>query len=125
MSQINQVTGLAVPRIKVKFGTAGIRGVTGRKFPKETIAVCFAVHQLLGEGKFGLGYDSRKTSVILANIASSAMNWYGSDVESYGMIPTPVLAFNIKNSKLHAGFSVTASTIPQSCRSEGVRDRWH
>ena len=113
MSQVDQVTGLASPRIKVKFGTAGIRGVYGQEVSiKETIAVCFAVHQLLGEGKFGLGYDSRKTSVILANVASSAMNWYGSDVESYGMIPTPVLAFNIKNSKLHAGFSVTASHNP-------------
>ena len=113
MSQVNQATGLAVPRIKVKFGTAGIRGVYGQEVSiRETIAVCFAVHQLLGEGRFGLGYDSRKTSIILANIASSAMNWYGSDVESYGMIPTPVIAFNIKNSKLHAGFSVTASHNP-------------
>jgi phosphomannomutase/phosphoglucomutase len=66
----------------------------------------------MGQGKFGVGYDSRKTSSILANIACSAMNWYGSDVEDYGMIPTPVLAFNIKNSKLHAGFSVTASHNP-------------
>jgi phosphomannomutase len=113
VSQVDQATGLLVPQIKVKFGTAGIRGVYGQEVStKETIAVCFAVHQLLGEGKFGLGYDSRKTSIILANAASSAMNWYGSDVESYGMIPTPVLAFNIKNSKLHAGFSVTASHNP-------------
>jgi phosphomannomutase len=79
---------------------------------RETISVCFAVNQLLGEGRFGLGYDSRRTSTILANIAASAMNWYGSNVENYGMIPTPVLAFNIKNSKLHAGFSVTASHNP-------------
>jgi phosphopentomutase len=113
VSQVDQVTGLPVPQIRVKFGTAGIRGVYGQEVSiKETIAVCFAVHQLLGEGKFGLGYDSRKTSIILANVASSAMNWYGSDVESYGMIPTPVLAFNIKKSKLHAGFSVTASHNP-------------
>jgi phosphomannomutase len=113
LSQVDQTTGLAVPKIRVKFGTAGIRGVYGQEVSiRETIAVCFAVHQLLGEGKFGLGYDSRKTSVILATVASSAMNWYGSDVESYGVIPTPVLAFNIKNNKLHAGFSVTASHNP-------------
>lgn len=113
MSLIDQATGLAVPRIKVKFGTAGIRGIYGQEVSiKETIAVCYAVHALLGEGRFGLGYDSRKTSVILANVASSAMNWYGGDVEDYGMIPTPVLAFNIKNNQLHAGFSVTASHNP-------------
>lgn len=113
MSQVDQATGLVVPRIRVKFGTAGIRGVYGQEVSiRETIAVCFAVHELLGEGKFGLGYDSRKTSLILAQAASSAMNWYGSDVDSYGMIPTPVLAFNIKSNKLHAGFSVTASHNP-------------
>ncbi|MGI0091421.1 MAG: hypothetical protein ACREBS_06900 [Nitrososphaerales archaeon] len=111
--KVDQATGLAKPWIRVKFGTAGIRGIYGQEVSiRETIAVCYAVHQLLGAGKFGLGYDSRKTSIILANVASSAMNWYGSDVENYGMIPTPVLAFNIKNSKLHAGFSVTASHNP-------------
>ena len=97
----------------MKFGTAGIRGVYGQEVSlRETFAVCFAVHRLLGKGKFGLGYDSRRTSSILAIAASSAMNWYGSDVEDYGMIPTPVLAFNIKRNKQHAGFSVTASHNP-------------
>jgi len=111
--EIDQETGLVRPRIRVKFGTAGIRGIYGQEVSiRETISVCFAVHRLLGEGKFGLGYDSRKTSVILAKIASAAMNWYGSDVENYGLIPTPVLAYNIKVNKLHAGFSVTASHNP-------------
>ncbi|MDG6904812.1 MAG: hypothetical protein JRN20_03385 [Nitrososphaerota archaeon] len=114
MSQIvDAKTGLTLPRIRVKFGTAGIRGVYGQEVSvRETFAVCFAVHRLLGKGKFGLGYDSRRTSSILAIAASSAMNWYGSDVEDYGMIPTPVLAFNIKRNKQHAGFSVTASHNP-------------
>src|SRR5579872_196487 len=111
--EVDQASGLAKPVIRVKFGTAGIRGVYGQEVSiKEAISVCRAVNRLLGEGKFGVGYDSRKTSAMLANVASAAMNWYGSDVENYGMIPTPVLAFNIKNSKLHAGFSVTASHNP-------------
>lgn len=112
--EVDQETGLARPNIRVKFGTAGIRGIYGQEVSlRETISVCFAVIQLLGEGgRFGLGYDSRKTSVILATIASAAMNWYGSDVENYGLIPTPVLAYNIKASKLHAGFSITASHNP-------------
>ena len=110
---VDPSTGLAKPVIRVKFGTAGIRGIYGQEVSiRETLAVCFAVHELLGQGKFGLGYDSRATSSLLANVACSAMNWYGSDVEDYGMIPTPVLAFNIKNNKLHAGFSVTASHNP-------------
>ena len=111
--EVDQETGLTRPNIRVKFGTAGIRGIYGQEVSlRETISVCFAVNELLGEGRFGLGFDSRKTSAILAMIASSAMNWYGSDVENYGLIPTPVLAFNIKASKLHAGFSITASHNP-------------
>jgi phosphomannomutase len=107
------ITGLARPIIRVKFGTAGIRGVFGHDVSlRETIAVCFAVNSLLGEGKFGVGYDSRRTSFVLSTVACAAMNWYGSDVENYGMIPTPVLAFNIKQNNLHAGFSVTASHNP-------------
>ena len=99
--------------IKAKFGTAGIRGVFGEDVSvRETIAVCFAVNELVGEGKFGLGCDSRNSSLVLSAMACSAMNWYGSDVENYGMIPTPVLAYNIKNRSLHAGFSVTASHNP-------------
>lgn len=99
--------------IHLKFGTAGIRGIYGQEVSiKETIAVCFAVNQLVGKGKFGLGYDSRKTSAVLALVASSAMNWYGSEVENYGMIPTPVLAFTIRNRSLSAGFAVTASHNP-------------
>ena len=97
----------------MKFGTAGIRGTFGQEVSiRETIAVCYAVNELVGIGRFGLGYDSRKSSFILGTVACAAMNWYGSDVENYGMIPTPVLAFNIKQNKLHAGFSVTASHNP-------------
>ncbi len=100
-------------RIRVKFGTAGIRGLYGQEvFLRETLAVCFGVQKMLGQGRFGVGYDTRRSSAILALLVCSAMNWYGSDVESYGIIPTPVLAFSIKNNKLHAGFSVTASHNP-------------
>ncbi|MHB8565573.1 MAG: phosphohexomutase domain-containing protein [Nitrososphaerales archaeon] len=111
--EVDKDTGLARPRIRIKFGTAGIRGIYAQEVSiREAIAVSFAVNELLGQGRFGVGYDSRKTSFILANVVCSTMNWYGSDVEDYGLIPTPVIAFNIKNSKLHAGFSVTASHNP-------------
>ncbi|MGI0081344.1 MAG: hypothetical protein ACRECH_17190, partial [Nitrososphaerales archaeon] len=97
----------------MKFGTAGIRGLFGQEVSlRETIAVCFAVNQLLEGGRFGVGYDSRSTSFVLATVAGSAMNWYGSDVEDFGLIPTPVLAYNIRRMHLHAGLSVTASHNP-------------
>jgi phosphopentomutase len=109
----NELIGTLNRPIRVKFGTAGIRGTFGQEVSiREAIAVCYAVNELVGIGRFGLGYDSRKSSFILGIVACAAMNWYGSDVENFGMIPTPVLAFNIKQNKLHAGFSVTASHNP-------------
>ena len=52
--EVDQASGLAKPVIRVKFGTAGIRGVYGQEVSiKETISVCRAVNRLLGEGKFG------------------------------------------------------------------------
>jgi phosphomannomutase len=110
---VDQFTGVPRRPIRVKFGTAGIRGTFGQEVSmRETIAVCYAVNELVGVGRFGLGYDSRKSSYLLGIIACATMNWYGSDVDNYGMIPTPVLAFNIRRNKLHAGFSVTASHNP-------------
>ncbi len=110
---VDQLTGVPRRPIRVKFGTAGIRGTFGQEVSmRETIAVCYAVNELVGVGRFGLGYDSRKSSYILGIIACATMNWYGSDVDNYGIIPTPVLAFNIRQNKLHAGFSVTASHNP-------------
>ena len=110
-----QQSGGGIPKrpIRVKFGTAGIRGTFGQEVStREAIAVCYAVNELVGVGRFGLGYDSRRSSYILSIIACATMNWYGSDIDNYGMIPTPVLAFNIRQNKLHAGFSVTASHNP-------------
>lgn len=110
---VDQFAGVPRRPIRVKFGTAGIRGTFGQEVSmRETIAVCYAVNELVGAGRFGLGYDSRRSSFILGIIACATMNLYGSDVDNYGMIPTPVLAFNIRQNKLHAGFSVTASHNP-------------
>ena len=67
---IDQLTGLVKRPIKVKFGTAGIRGTFGQEVSiRETLAVCYAVNELLGEGRFGLGYDSRRSSFILGTVA--------------------------------------------------------
>ena len=65
-----------------------------------------------GRGRYGVGWDGRKTSALLARTVSSAVNSVGSDVASFGQVPTPVIAFGTRSRSCKAGFAVTASHNP-------------
>jgi len=65
-----------------------------------------------GKGRYGVGWDGRKTSALLARTVLSAINSVGSDANVFGLVPTPVLAFGTKSRACIAGFSVTASHNP-------------
>jgi phosphomannomutase len=72
----------------------------------ETVAFAF------GRGHYGIGWDGRKTSALLAKTVMSAVNTLGSDVFVFGQAPTPVVAFGARSRSCLAGFSVTASHNP-------------
>jgi phosphomannomutase len=108
-----EVCILGTPSSLVKFGTAGIRGIYGEDISiRETLAVCYAVNKLQHKGTFGVCRDTRKSSSVLSEATVAGINWFGSDVLDFGLLPTPLLAFNVKRRKLHGGFSVTASHNP-------------
>ena len=65
-----------------------------------------------GKGRYGVGWDGRKTSALLARTVLSAINSVGSDANVFGLVPTPVLAFGTRSRACIAGFSVTASHNP-------------
>jgi phosphomannomutase len=65
-----------------------------------------------GKGRYGVGWDGRKVSSLLARTVLSAINAVGSDALLFGLVPTPVLAFGTKSRSCIAGFSVTASHNP-------------
>jgi phosphomannomutase len=95
------------------FGTAGVRGVFNRtQTPEQVYRLVETIAFASGRGRYGVGWDGRKASALLARTVLSAINAVGSDVSVFGLVPTPVLAFGTRSRSCIAGFSVTASHNP-------------
>ena len=95
------------------FGTAGVRGVFNRtQTPEQVYKLAETIVFASGRGRYGVGWDGRKASALLAKTVLSAVNAVGSDAQVFGLVPTPVLAFGTRSRKCVAGFSVTASHNP-------------
>jgi phosphomannomutase len=95
------------------FGTAGVRGVFNRtQTPEQVYGLAETIAFASGRGKYGVGWDGRKTSALLARTVISAVNAVGSDVHIFGVVPTPVTAFATRSRTCRIGFSVTASHNP-------------
>ena len=95
------------------FGTAGVRGIFNRtQTPEQVYRLVETIAFALGRGRYGVGWDGRKASALLARTVLSAVNAVGSDVHVFGLVPTPVLAFGTRSRSCVAGFAVTASHNP-------------
>ena len=95
------------------FGTAGVRGVFNKtQTPEQVYRLAETIAFATGRGRYGVGWDGRKASALLARTVLSAVNAVGSDAQVFGLVPTPVLAFGTKTRTCLAGFSVTASHNP-------------
>lgn len=95
------------------FGTAGVRGVFNRtQTPEQVYRLAEVIAFASGRGRYGVGWDGRKASALLARTVMSAVNAVGSDAHVFGMVPTPVLAYGTRSRECVAGFSVTASHNP-------------
>lgn len=95
------------------FGTAGVRGVFNvTQTPAQVYELAETVAFAFGNGRYGVGWDGRKVSTLLARTVMSAVNAVGSDVFSFGMVPTPVVAFGARSRSCLVGFAVTASHNP-------------
>ena len=95
------------------FGTAGVRGVFNKtQTPEQVYRLVETIAFASGRGRYGVGWDGRKASALLSRTVLSAINAVGSDAHSFGLVPTPVLAFGTRSRGCIAGFSVTASHNP-------------
>ncbi len=95
------------------FGTAGVRGVFNKtQTPEQVYRLVETIAFASGKGSYGVGWDGRKVSALLARTVLSAINAVGSDGYVFGVVPTPVLAFGTKTRGCINGFSVTASHNP-------------
>jgi phosphomannomutase len=95
------------------FGTAGVRGVfNSTQTPEQVNSLIETAAFVFGKGDYGVGWDGRKSSTVLARVVAAAVAGCGSDVLEFGMIPTPVVAFATREHNCRLGFAVTASHNP-------------
>lgn len=95
------------------FGTAGVRGIFNRtQTPEQVYRLVETIAFASGRGRYGVGWDGRKASSLLAKTVLSAVNAVGSEAYVFGLVPTPILAFGTRSRSCIAGFSVTASHNP-------------
>jgi phosphomannomutase len=95
------------------FGTAGVRGIFNSTQTLEQVYRLVETSAFVfGKGKYGVGWDGRKSSEVLARVVCSSVAATGSDAVRFGLVPTPVVAFGTRELGCHLGFSVTASHNP-------------
>lgn len=105
------------------FGTAGVRGVFNRtQTPDQVYGLAETIAFVFGRGAYGIGWDGRKVSALLARTVMSAVAAVGSDANIFGLVPTPVIAYGTRSRGCRAGFAVTASHNPPEFSGVKVYD---
>jgi phosphomannomutase / phosphoglucomutase len=95
------------------FGTNGVRGVFGKDFTLEFVhdlTLSLAVY--FKKGPILVGYDGRDSSVLVAKVICSALNYCGLDCNLGGLVPTPALEYATKKLGYSGGIMITASHNP-------------
>lgn len=97
------------------FGTSGIRGDLSQVSPELALDLGLAVAtSLQNEGSVAIGHDARTSSPCLKNALASGLMAGGCRVVQFGLVPTPVLAFGVRENQLDAGVIITGSHNPPS-----------
>jgi alpha-D-glucose phosphate-specific phosphoglucomutase len=104
----------------IKFGTSGWRGVIAKDFTYDNVAiVCQSIANIINEEykksqvSVIIGYDTRFMSEDFATTSAEIFAGNGIKVLFCKRdTPTPVIAYNIINSKLTGGINFTASHNP-------------
>jgi len=95
------------------FGTSGIRGNLNRVSPELAMNLGFAVATFLtNKGSVAVGHDPRMSSPCLRSALSSGLMAGGCEAVQLGCVPTPILAFGIREYSLDAGAIITGSHNP-------------
>ncbi len=90
-----------------------MRGVFNRtQTPDQVYELAETIAFVSGRGAYGVGWDGRKVSALLARTVTSAVNAVGSDVFAFGVVPTPVIAYGTRSRSCLDGFAITASHNP-------------
>jgi phosphoglucosamine mutase len=95
------------------FGSSGIRGLANIDITPTLAQRVGAALATLHEGSATIiGRDARITGPMLEAALTSGVNAAGGDVVQVGLVPTPVVAWMIKETGSESGVAITASHNP-------------
>jgi len=96
------------------FGTSGVRGLANVEVdPPLALRLGLGLASLLGNsGRVVVGRDPRTSSEMLERALLAGLLSGGVTAVRAGMVPTPVLAFSVREWRAEAGVMVTASHNP-------------
>ncbi len=107
------------------FGTDGARGIANSEITSElAMKIGRATAMVLAENttfkpKVLIGADTRKSADMLACALASGLCSVGADVLMLGVVPTPAVAFLVKEYGYDAGVMISASHNP--CEYNGIK----
>ncbi len=100
-------------RMAKLFGTNGVRGVFGEDLTLDFISkITLSIANFFKKGPILVGYDGRKSSVIISKIVTAALSSTGLDSAVCGLVPTPCLQFATRQLGYNGGIMITASHNP-------------
>lgn len=95
------------------FGTSGVRGETNVEItPELALTLSKAFGTWLGEGLVVVGRDPRPGAEMLVRAISAGLQSVGLNVLDCGVLPTPALAFALRDLGARGGVMVTGSHMP-------------
>ncbi len=95
------------------FGTNGVRGVFGEDLTLDFISkITLSIASFFKKGPILVGYDGRKSSVIISKIVTATLSSAGLDSAICGLVPTPCLQFATRQLGYNGGIMITASHNP-------------
>lgn len=108
------------------FGTDGARGIANTEISCElAMKIGRATAMVLSEGsknkklKVLVGTDTRQSADMLSSAISAGLCSVGCDVLLLGVVPTPAVAFLVKEYSYDAGIMISASHNP--CEYNGIK----
>ena len=106
------------------FGTDGARGVANTELtPELAMNIGRAAAYVLTKGdkrpKIMIGKDTRQSSDMLEAALAAGLCSVGADVLILGVVPTPAVAFLVKDYNYDAGIMISASHNP--CEFNGIK----
>jgi len=97
------------------FGTDGVRGIFGKELTTDLafrLGVAAGKFLGAGKGKIVIGRDTRESGQVLEDALIDGILTTGTDVLVTGIIPTPAVAFLIRDLNADGGIVISASHNP-------------